>query len=192
MKEKNPKVLKRLLLEAKPFWFAILIIFLLEILATPLAVLMPVPMKIVVDSVLGSDPVPNYIAFILSDRILQSQQALLVFAVLMQIGVVLLGQLQYILSYILQTSSGEKLVLSFRAKLFNHVQRMSFMFHDARGTADSIYRIQYDAMAVQDIAIYGLIPLLSSSFKLLAIIFVITQINLNLMLISLIGSCISC
>jgi ATP-binding cassette subfamily B protein len=186
MKEKNPKVLKRLLLEAKPFWLAILFIFLLELLSTPLAVLMPVPMKIVVDSVLGSDPVPNYIAFILSDRILQSPKALLVFAVLMQIGVVLLGQLRYIFSYVLQTSSGEKLVLHFREKLFHHVQRLSFMFHDSRGTADSIYRIQYDAMAIQNIAIYGVIPFLSSSFQLIAIIFVITQINLKLMLISLI------
>ena len=186
-KEKNPKVLGRLLREARPFWFIILIIFLLELLATPLAILMPIPMKIVVDSVLGSDAVPNYIAFMLSEKNLESKQALLIFAVVLQILVVLFMHLQSVFSYVLQTYGGEKLILKFREKLFKHVQRLSFMFHDKRGTADSIYRIQYDATSIQNIAIYGIIPLISSSFKLIAMIFVITQISFKLTLVALLA-----
>jgi ATP-binding cassette subfamily B protein len=185
IKEENPKVLGRLIREARPYWFVILVIFLLELLATPLAVLVPVPVKIVVDSVLGSENVPDIIAFFLPSKILHSGQALLVFAVVLQILIVLLVQLQYLVGYVLETYAGGKLILNFREKLFNHVQRLSFMFHDARGTSDSIYRIQYDTLSIQNVIVYGAIPLISSSFKLIAMIYVITLINLKLMLVAI-------
>jgi ABC-type bacteriocin/lantibiotic exporter with double-glycine peptidase domain len=43
-------------------------------------------------------------------------------------------------------------VVARRAQLFAHVQRLSFTYHDARGTADATYRIQYDAQAIQSLA----------------------------------------
>src|SRR5947208_1899736 len=47
---------RRLLLEARPFWPHIGGLFLLELLATPIALLLPVPLVLVVDSVIGDDP----------------------------------------------------------------------------------------------------------------------------------------
>ena len=47
-------ILRRMGLEARPYWPHILGIFLLSLLSTPLTLLTPLPFKIVVDSVIGS------------------------------------------------------------------------------------------------------------------------------------------
>lgn len=184
-KNEKPSLVIRLFKETKSFWLMIVGIFLLEMLATPLALLTPIPIKIVVDNILGSDKLPGFLRFILPETFINSEQTLLILVVALQILIVFLVHMQYLGSYVLQTSCGQSITLIFREKLFRHVQRLSFMFHDTRGTADSIYRIQYDAPAIQNIAVYGVIPLASSVVKLIAMVFVITRINYQLTLIAL-------
>ena len=53
-----------------------------------------------------------------------------------------------------------RLTLLFRSRLFRRVQAASLDFHDERGTTDSIYRIQYDAVAIQSVVTEGLAPFL--------------------------------
>jgi len=50
------------------------------------------------------------------------------------ISVTLLLYTQSLVAWILQTYTGEKLLLEFRAALFRHVQRLSLSYHDTKGT----------------------------------------------------------
>ena len=70
-------------------------------------------------------------------------------SVTLLIAISLLLQLQDLLASLLASYAGEKMVLDFRARLVAHAQRLSFSYHDAKGSADSIYRIQTDAMALR-------------------------------------------
>jgi ATP-binding cassette subfamily B protein len=178
------EIFHRIFVMARPFWPHLTGIFSLELLGVPLALLLPIPVKIAVDSVINSDPLPAYLAFLLPPSLYESKTALLWFAVVLQVVFVLLSHLQYLVSYVLQTYTGEKLKLRFRERLFRHVQRLSFSFHDTRGTADSIFRIQYDAPAIQHITINGFIPLVSSVLKLAGMIYVIALINFQLAMIA--------
>jgi ATP-binding cassette, subfamily B, bacterial len=47
---------RRILSQIKPFWPQILLLLVVDLLATPLLLLTPVPPKIAVDSVIGSHP----------------------------------------------------------------------------------------------------------------------------------------
>ena len=84
--------------------------------------------------------------------------------------VALLAQLREICSLILHAYTGENLVMNFRARLFRHAQRLSLSYHDWRGTVDSIYRIQYDALAVQWIMADSIIPLVTAVVTLVSMI----------------------
>jgi ATP-binding cassette subfamily B protein len=106
-------------------------------------------------------------------------------AVGMQVLVVFLIHVQSLGNYVLQTYTGERMTLNFRESLFRQVQRLSFSFHDARGTADSIYRIQYDAPSIQYIIIYGMIPIFSAALTFFSMIYVTARINLQLSLVAL-------
>jgi ATP-binding cassette subfamily B protein len=175
-----------LLGEVRPFWRQVLVILVLDLLATPLLLLSPVPIKIAVDNVLGDKPVPSYLDR-LPGAVTGSDRLLLVAAVL-QVLVVLLLQLQQLLSYGLRTRTGEALTQRVRDQLFAHAQRLSLGLHEARGSTDSVYRIQYDAMAVQRVTVEGVLTTLVASVTLVTTIVVIAALDWQLALVGLLVS----
>lgn len=179
------QIIKRLLGIARPYWGRVVLIFFVSLLATPLILLLPLPIKIAVDSVINSSPLPSVLTFFLPDALFQSKITLLLVAAIMLVLIVMLVHLQFLILYVLETYTGERLTFTLRQRLFHHVNRLSFTFHDTRGTADSIYRIQYDATSIQMILIYGIIPFVSSFATLASMIYVITKLNLQLAIIAL-------
>jgi len=173
----------RLFRESKPFRRQLLSIFMLDLLATPLALLIPIPLKIAVDSVIDSQPTPGYLESLVP--VGSGPVRLLILVAIAQVVIVFLVQLQVLGSYVLHTHSGEKMSLGFRARLFAHSQRLSFTFHDARGTSDSVYRIQQDASAIQYVTIDGVIPIMTSLVTLIAMIYVTARLSWQLAVVAL-------
>jgi ATP-binding cassette subfamily B protein len=174
---------RRIYVETAGYRLAALALLMIEFLATPLFLLAPIPLAIAVDSVLGDKPLPGLADAILPDSITPIQ--LLAFAAALQIGVVFLTDLQTLSQNVLLTWIQEKLTLRMRSRLLTHVQRLSFAFHDRRGTADSLYRIQYDSMALGNMVVINLLPVVSALFTLVAVFVVIVGINAELALIAL-------
>jgi ATP-binding cassette, subfamily B, bacterial len=183
--ERPPPVLRRILAEARPFRSRIVAVAVLDLLATPLLLLTPIPLKVAVDSVLGDKPLPGYLDAVIPDALQRTDHRLLAAAAVLQILVVLLAESQQVAAYVLRTITGEQITLRFRARLLRHAQRLSMVFHDTRGTADSIYRIQWDAPALQWITNYGLISMVSAAVMLVAMAVVTAAIDSQLALISL-------
>src|SRR5215472_6477731 len=92
--------------------------------------------------------------------------------------------LQAFASWLLQTYTGEKLVLDFRTQLFWHVQRMDLMFHDRRGTNEVAYRIQHDAPAIQYVFLQGVVPIISAALSFAALLWVTMRIDWKLAIIA--------
>lgn len=175
----------RLMKEARPYWGLIVLLALLSLLSTPLSLLLPVPMKIAVDSVLGGEPLPGFLGFLLPAELRDSGEALLFFAVGLVVAIALVSQLRSLGAAVLEAYVGQNLILRFRARLFQHVQRLSLGFHDRRGIADSLYRIQYDATAIEGVAITGVIPLSTAGFTVLAMVYVTVRIDWLLAVVAL-------
>jgi ATP-binding cassette subfamily B protein len=180
----NQRMSRRILGQVRPFWRQILVLLVVDLLATPLLLLTPVPLKIAVDSVIGNHPLPGFVDTLLPASVVRTSISLLVVVVVLQVLIVLLGELQALVSYVLQTRTGERLTLDFRGRLFGHVQRLSLSFHDTRGSHDSIYRIQYDAEAMQHI-VESVIPFVGAAAMLLSALYVTALIDLQLALIAL-------
>ncbi len=188
MASTNPgdrSLFRRLTIQARPYWGHISAILLLRMFGVPLALLTPLPVKIAVDSVVGSDPIPGFIAPIVPSALSESNLRLLAFAAGLQVTIVLLGQLQELGSYALRAIAGQGLVKEFRLMLFAHLQRLSLLYHDTHGLADSVYRIQQDAPAIREIAINSVIPTLASAVTLVSMVFVIVRIDWQLALVAL-------
>jgi ATP-binding cassette, subfamily B, bacterial len=172
----------RLLAQVRPYWPHLACILVLDFAAVPLALLVPVPVKIAIDSAIGEHPLPWPLGAIEG---LGSQGAALAVAVGLLVGLALLTEAQKYLTWMLQAYTGERLVLEFRAALFGHVQRLSLAYHDTRGTADSIYRVQYDAPAIQWIAAYGVSPFLTAGLTLAGMIVVTARLDSQLAMVAL-------
>lgn len=184
-KHSDFELYRRLFHEARPFWAHIAALFALSVLATPLTLLSPWPLKIIVDSVIGSQKLPRLLLWTLPDGISRTDPRLTAVVAGLIVVIALAKQLLELSSSVLHKYIGERMVLAFRSKLFRHSQRLSLAYHDAIGTADSTYRIQYDAPAIQWIALDAFIPLVSSLLTLVAMIVIMTRIDWTLALVAL-------
>ncbi|MBW4594227.1 MAG: ABC transporter ATP-binding protein/permease [Brasilonema angustatum HA4187-MV1] len=176
---------RRLLLQAKPYWSQIVGTFLLDLVSTPLFLLTPLPLQIAVDNVLGSRPLPRFFEALLPEIIKSSKTNLLVFAVSLVVLIALVRPLLGIGSALLRSYTGEKMILDFRSRLFHHAQGVSLSYHDIRGTSDSVYRIQYDAPAIEWITVEGIIPILITGFTVIGMVYVTVLIDWELAVIAL-------
>ena len=179
------KLYRRLLAEARPYTFLIAGMFFVDTLAIGLALLGPVPMKLVVDHVLGSKPLPVFVSKLFLFAAQPSASHMLATAIGLVFLLALLRQLQELASSLIHSYAGSRIVLDFRAKLFRHVQRLSLMYHDTKGATDSAYRIQYDAPAIQHVAINGVIPFITSAMALVSMIYVTARMDWSLAFVAL-------
>ena len=175
----------RLLQQARPYWLHLTGIFLLSLLSAPFALLTPLPLKIVVDSVLDHRPLPRFLEAWLPAAVTQSGNGLLALALGLLAGVALLTQVRDFANALLKAYTGEKLLRGFRTQLFRHVQRLSFSYHDNQGTADSSYRIQHDAASVPRIVVDGVVPVITAAGTFVSMIYVTARIQWQLAAVGL-------
>ncbi len=178
-------IYRRLLQHARPYWGHIAALFALGLLSTPLKLLMPVPLKIGVDSVVGDEPLPGFLQPVVPAVFQSGEGALLLFAALLLVLAYLLWHFSQLGHWLLHSYTGQRLTLSLRSRLFRHVQRLSLSHHDRRGSTDATYRIQYDAPAIQWIAVEGVIPFINAGVMVLAMICVIAVLDWHMALVAL-------
>ena len=180
------QLLARLYEQLRPYRMALVLVIVVDLLSVPITLLTPLPLAIAVDYAVSGRALPGWAEAWLPAAVASSPAGILALATGLVIAIALLGQLQRNGAWLLQSWVGERVVLAFRAELFRQVQRLSLTYHDARGTADSLYRIQYDATAIQWIAVYGLAPLLTAVGTLGGMFFVLLSLDSNLALIALV------
>jgi ATP-binding cassette subfamily B protein len=180
----NSKLCARLLAEGRSYAAHFAAILALNLLATPVELLVPLPLAMVINSVAGANPLPPFLSAIVPEHA-WSSSSIVVVAIGLLLVTALLIQLQKLATAALVAYTGERLLLDFRSRLFRHVQRMSVSYHDLRGTADANYRIHWDAASSQWIWVHAFIPLLSSVFLFLGMMYVTLMIDWQLALVAL-------
>src|SRR5581483_5175975 len=93
-KASDVRLLRRLIHDARPFWPHLATIVLLSASAVPIALLLPLPLKLVVDSILGKQPLPHLLSRFISSETAASPRAMLVVAAGLLVTVSLLQHLE--------------------------------------------------------------------------------------------------
>ena len=176
-------VYRRLMALARPYWGHVAALLLLNMLGPPLALLAPLPLKVAIDCTIGSQPLPRPLGTLMFGAA-PTPAAVLWLASGLLVATALLSQLQGLGVTLLHAYTGERMTLYFRSLLFRHAQRLSHLYHDARGPSDSIFRIQYDSPSIQWIAVDGLIPFAVAVFKLAGMVYVTALIDRQLALVA--------
>jgi ATP-binding cassette subfamily B protein len=170
------QLLRRIFREAGPYLPQLGGVLLLELIGTPLALLAPVPLKIAVDSILHHRPLPGYVTRWLPG-LSANEPRLLLWVCGFSLLIALISQLQGLASSLVTVYASQGLLRDFRSRLFLHAERLSLSWHTEKGTADTLYRIQNDASSLEWVFVDGAIPLITSAFSLVAMLFVIFRLN---------------
>ncbi|MCC6441928.1 MAG: ABC transporter ATP-binding protein [Armatimonadetes bacterium] len=181
----NPSLQRRLAQEARPYAPHLVALLFLELLATPVALLSPIPLQVAVDCVVHGRPVPGFLQWMLGSHP-ETPQDLLPGVCMVSLAIALLGQIRILLSTLLSTLTGQRLMLGFRSRLFRHAQELSISYHTNRTSTDALYRIQSDASAIESVLTDAAIPALSSAFTLVCMLVVLLRLDLRIGSIALV------
>jgi ATP-binding cassette subfamily B protein len=154
----------------------------LLILGAGVELLLPWPLKWLVDGVFGSQPPPHWLvslwpAFGEADvgrAVLGICLAILLLAIVQQ-SLAAVSQLLLI-------RAGWRIVLGLRQDVMDHLHRLSLTYHDRTKVGESLYRVAYDTQAAQSMLSQGLAPFLTAIGLVVGVLVVMSRLDRGLTL----------
>ena len=169
----------------RPHWKALTLAFVAVLGQTFSDVLEPWPIKIVIDNILQSQKLPNWLAGFVVGIFGQDIKAILNFAVAAVAAIAVVGAISSYFEKYLTTSVSQWVTHELRGTLYNHIQRLSLAEHDKAQTGDLISRVTSDIGAIQDFINSALLGILVNVLTLIGMTAVMLYINWRFTLIAL-------
>src|SRR5262245_36853921 len=142
----------RVLHYALPGWRAWILVAAMMLVTSTLTLVQPWPMKVVLDHVLGQEPMPAALALVV--QVLpgaESPGGLLVWMVFAGLAVFALNGAADVVVTRTWVRVGHRMVYNLAGDLFAHLQRRSVLFHSRNRVGDSLSRITGDSWCVYKI-----------------------------------------
>jgi ABC-type multidrug transport system fused ATPase/permease subunit len=162
---------------------ALLVVLLASEIA--LGALQPWPLKIVIDYVLDAHPLPAAVAGPLETLTGGNRVTLLILFVVAGVLVQVLNQLVTAYAVQVQITTGQRMVYTLRYRLLEHLEGLGLDHHVKTNTGDSVYRVDVDSYAIENLAMSGVLPLVTSSVTLLVMFVILLRMNVTVALLSL-------
>jgi ATP-binding cassette subfamily B protein len=168
-----------------PHWKQLSLGLLAAIMGSAMDILQPWPLKIVIDTVLGSKAPRGLLRTVLSPSFLTDKLSLLTAAALSLVAIALIGAIAAYFQSMLMTSVGQWVMHDLRTTLYHHIQRMSLSYHDQSRTGDLITRVTDDIDTIQGFVTSTLLDALLDVLVLGGMIGVMSYINLKFTFVAL-------
>src|SRR5438270_279301 len=161
-------------------------VLVLMILAVALDVLRPWPTKLLVDQVLGKQPLPGDLEQAVA--VLPGPPGVPGLLLWVCVGTVLIFLARTVITMFSTSASvtlGQRMVYDLGADLFLHLQRLSLLFHSRRPVGDTISRVTGDAYCAQTLLTSVLLPVFQSGLTLITMFVVMWRLEPTMTLLSL-------
>ncbi|MGR0187746.1 ABC transporter ATP-binding protein [Azospirillum aestuarii] len=175
----------RALKEARPWYPQLGLIVALGLLATPIALLAPIPIKIIVDSVLGDKPLPSFLTRSLPSDVTGDKDMVLYLCIAFGVLVALLAVVHSVVEWLYREAVADQMVRRFRAKVMGNALAQAASRDAGRGVVDQVFRISQDAPALQAMTIWGVIPLITKVGSVIWVVWVTALISPQVAVIAL-------
>jgi ABC-type multidrug transport system fused ATPase/permease subunit len=159
---------------------AALVGLVLTLFSIAASLLQPWPLKVIVDSILGAVRMPSSLAGFADNK---PAALLMVCLALLVINAVRGGLAAWGTMYLVR--AGLRMTQELRFRVYEHLQKLSLVFHDSRAVGDSIYRVTWDTYSIQTIFNGGLIPLVSAIATLIGMMIIMLHFDIVLTLLAL-------
>ena len=171
------EVFRRFLPYLRPFRFSMVLIVTVEVGLIGLGLLEPWMTKLLFDHGFNGQPLPEWFEefFWFASG---SPVRIVLFAV---IGGLLLQifrhTVDFLLDYNVKIRIRNGINFTFATDMFNHLQRLSFSYHDRTTVGDSLFRVNNDTGFVSDMVYSNPRYLFTSALQLIAILSIVAQLD---------------
>ena len=153
----------------------------LSLVGIAASLLQPWPLQIIVDNILGSKPTAPWLAALPESK---AAALLVVCVALLVIHLVRGGLGAWSTIYLVR--AGLRMTHELRLRVYEHLQKLSLVFHDRRAVGDSIYRVTWDTFSIQTLFNGGVMPLIASVVTLVSMIAIMLSFDVVLTLLAII------
>jgi len=157
----------------RPYWKRLILVVVAMLVETAMSLASPWPLKIVLDSVLGSQPLPY-------DRF-----TVLNLAVAATVGIAILQAAGAYFNAYYTVSIGQRIAHDLRQSVYAHLQRLSMSYYDRQQIGPLISTITDDINAVQDFVSTSLLDILIDSLTIVGMLAVMFSLNWQFTLVAL-------
>jgi ATP-binding cassette subfamily B protein len=133
----------------RPYWRLLAIAFVAMLVQSAADLLEPWPLKVIFDYVLGSKPMPRWLADLMPGT--GDAMAVLNVAAVSVIAIAAVGAVSSYTEKYLSTTVAKRVGYDLRHMLYHHVQRLSLSFYEQRQTGDMVVRLTSDIDATEDL-----------------------------------------
>ena len=178
----------RLTHHVAPYTLRISVLVLLVLMGAGLTVLMPWPMKLIVDYVLTAEPLPENLAWLNILTGTTETTGLLAWLVFSTLLLFVVNRGIQVLKAYIQDGVGNRMMYSLGGELFDHLQRLSLRFHNQRQNGDLVRRVTTDSGCVRELVMGVYLPALTSLASLLVMFAVMWYLSPLLSVIALLAA----
>lgn len=173
--------------EVKPHRISLIVVLLLMLSLVGLEAIAPWPFKLLIDNVLGSEPIANdaigkVLFFYIKDPIVIGFFVVFLYFIT--------NSLSSIFEYFKSTTLKgviREIIFDFSEAAFNNLESFNIGFYRKQSIGDYIYRLSYDVTALGEYIEQGILPIIASSLYLIVTTVIMFLINVKLTLLSLIA-----
>ncbi len=180
----DARLMRRLLVYLRPYWFVVLTALVAILLYGVLQAAPPYFLKLLVDRYL--DPSANLKVPAMLDRWLSSDPhiGILQIALILFLPTALLAfLLEFAQSFAMQMV-GQRVMYDLRKQLFAHLQRLQVSFYDRNPVGRMVTRVTTDIDVLNDLFASGMVAIFGDVFSLASIVIVMLSINWRLALLT--------
>ncbi len=145
--------MSRLVLQlVRPYHKWLVVVFIAMLVETAMSMAAPWPLKVVIDNVLGTHALPEWLRWVHDLSLGQSKMGL---AALAALGVVIIAVVGAVATYIdnyYTESVGQWVAHDLRVRIYDHLQRMSLGYYDHQQTGVLLSTITDDVTTIQNFA----------------------------------------
>ena len=169
----------------RPHWKALSVAFVAVIIEGLSDLFEPWPIKIVLDYVIGSHPLPAWAASTVGATFGDGKWATLHLAAIAMLVVAVSGAIASYTENILTTQIGQWIMRDLRQMLYHHIHGLSLSYYDRHKTGDLISRVTDDVDAIQSFVSSSLLGTLVDVLTLVGMMVVMFCFNWRFTLIAL-------
>jgi ATP-binding cassette subfamily B protein/subfamily B ATP-binding cassette protein MsbA len=166
-------------------WKALLLIIILTVVVSGIAAISPLPMKLLVDYGLieGGYPISQDVPHIIDQ--INTPTVLILAAALSSIVIFGMSSAVNFFLTMKWTSTGQQMVADLSSEMFDHLQRLSLLYHSKSDTGDTLSRLSHDTYSIYTITNTLLISPLKHFLTLIFVVLITWRISPHLTFLSL-------
>jgi ABC-type multidrug transport system fused ATPase/permease subunit len=165
----------------RPYTGWLIIVLVAMLMETAMSLAAPWPLKVVIDSVLGAHPMPDWM------RGLSPGDSKMGLAFLAGVGVVLIALIGALSTYIdnyFTESIGQWVANDLRIRIYDHLQRLSLAYFDKQQTGTLLSTITSDVSTIQNFASSNTLDLLVDVLTIFGVLALMFWLNWDFALIA--------